>query len=153
MATGLSLALRANQLDIVFLGTTPTTPLITGGTLFLGLSTTDPGDAGAGITEPTIGSGGYARVSVTTGTTNWNASSTGSNPATVTNKVAFSFPTSTGSGWTTGATTLGFFFLSSASSAGTFYCRGTVTPPTAVAATGITLSFAAGQMSITNAFT
>ena len=151
MATGISLALRASMLDWIFQGAAVTTPPVTA--LFIGLKDTDPGDANAGGTEPTVGTGAYARAgSFPGGTTNWNASTTGANPATVTNKVAFTFATSTAA-WSSGATALGFFIIMSASTAGTFYCRGTVTPPTAVNATGLTLSFAAGQFSITNAFT
>lgn len=149
MATGISLAQRANMMDWVFGGVaSPTRP----SACFLGLKDADPGDTNGSGTEPTAGTGNYGRVTTTFNTTNYNASTTGSNPATVTNKVAFSFAASSAA-WSSGATTLPFFILMDASTAGNFLCRGSVTPPTAVAALGITLSFAAGNMSFTNAFT
>lgn len=153
MATGIALAMRATMLDFVFQGATATAP---GATAAFGLKDTDPGDANGSGTEPTSGTGNYGRAATNTnfGTTNWNASTTGSNPATVTNKLSVAFPTSNAA-WSTGATTLGFFILMSSATvgSGTFYARGTVTPATAVNATGITLSFPASQLSFTNAFT
>lgn len=148
MATGISLALRASMMDWVFQGATPTQPSAG----FIGLKTTDPGDANGSGTEPTAGTGNYGRVTATPGTTFWKACTTGADPATVTNKVALSFAASSAA-WSTGATTLGFFIFMSASTAGTFYGRGQNTTPQAVNAASITLSYAIDAMSWTNAFT
>lgn len=60
-------------------------------TLYLGLSTTTPTDAGGNITEPSGGS--YARVAVTNNTTNWPTTTTGEKA----NGAAFAFPQATAS--------------------------------------------------------
>jgi len=69
-------------------------------TVYMGLWTTLPSDAGTGGTE--VSTGSYARVA-TSGAT-WNAAA-GSAPASTSNASAITFPTSTGSwgtvvGWT-----------------------------------------------------
>lgn len=56
--------------------------------LYLGLSTTDPGDTGSGITEPSGGS--YARVSIGTGSGNWGVSG-----RVLSNSNTITFPTAT----------------------------------------------------------
>lgn len=58
-------------------------------TVYVGLSTADPGEDASGLAEPS--GNGYARV-VTSGST-WNAASSGS----ATNAAAITFPTATGS--------------------------------------------------------
>lgn len=59
--------------------------------LWIGLSTADPGDNGAGFTEP--GGGSYARLSFDPGPTNWNAAAAGQ----ASNKLAAIFAEATGS--------------------------------------------------------
>lgn len=56
--------------------------------LYVGLSTTDPGDTGGGVTEPSTGS--YARVSIGTGGTYWQLSG-----RVLSNKATITFPTAT----------------------------------------------------------
>jgi hypothetical protein len=53
-------------------------------TLYIGLSSTTPTEAGTGVTEPS--GGAYARVAVTNNATNWPAATTGakSNGTTIT---------------------------------------------------------------------
>lgn len=150
MATGLSITLRQAQMDFIFGGATATAPT----TIAVGLKTADPGDDNSTGTEPTS-TGSYGRVSTTSGTTNWNAStSTAGSPATVTNKTAITFPASTAA-WSTTTTALTYAILMSSATlgSGTFYGRASLTAGQTVNASGITLSFAAGQLSFTNSFT
>lgn len=150
MATGLAIALRQAQMDYIFQGATPTQPT----TMGLGLKTADPSDDNSTGTEPSS-TGSYGRVTVTAGTTNWNAAtSTAGSASTVTNKLAFTFTASTAA-WSTGATSLTYAILMSSTTlgAGTFYGRASLTAGQAVNASGITLSFAASALSWTNSFT
>lgn len=57
-------------------------------TIYVGLSTADPGDAGTGLSEPS--GNGYARV--TTSAADWNSASGGS----LDNAAAIEFPDATG---------------------------------------------------------
>jgi hypothetical protein len=59
-------------------------------TLYIGLSSTTPTEAGGNLTEPSTGS--YARVA--TSATDWSAAS-GTAPAVKTNTATFTFPTAT----------------------------------------------------------
>jgi hypothetical protein len=59
-------------------------------TLYVGLSSTTPTEAGGNLTEPATGS--YARVATTA--TDWSAAS-GTAPAVKTNTATFTFPTAT----------------------------------------------------------
>jgi len=59
-----------------------------GSTLYVGLSTADPGDDGSGLAEPS--GNGYARVSTTS--SDWGAASGGSKS----NTSAITFPAATG---------------------------------------------------------
>lgn len=150
MATGLSISLRQAQMDFIFGGASATAPT----TIAVGLKTADPSDDNSTGTEPTS-SNSYARVTFSNGTTNWNAStSTAGSPATVTNKLACTFPASTGA-WSTTTTALTFAILMSSATlgSGTFYGRASLTAGQTVNASGITLSFAATQFSWTNSFT
>jgi hypothetical protein len=70
-------------------------------TYWIGLSSTDPGETGAGQTEPSGGS--YARVLVTNNTTNWPAGNPKSNGTVIT------FPTPSAN-WLSG-TNLGWFTI------------------------------------------
>jgi hypothetical protein len=65
-------------------------------TLYIGLSTTTPTQAGTSFTEPS--GNGYARVAVTNNLTNWPAAASGAKS----NAIQINFPQATGS-W--GATT------------------------------------------------
>lgn len=150
MATGLAIGLRQAQMDYVFQGAVAATAP---SAMFIGLKTADPSDDNSTGTEPTAGTGAYARVSCTPGTTNWNAAtSTAGSASTVTNKLAFSFPASTAA-WSTTTTALTHVILMSASTAGTYYGRAALTASQTVNASGITLSFATSQLSWTNSFT
>lgn len=99
--------------------------------------------------EPTS-TGGYARIVVTNNTSNFPASS-GFNPATTASGAIFSFPASTGSGWSTGATNLIQVFIADAATlaGGNVMGFGALTTPQAVNASGITLSFAIGALTVT----
>ncbi len=81
-------------LDYLF-GQTSYTP---SGTLYVGLSTTAPTEAGANFTEPNA-TGGYARVAVTNNKTNWSVASQVGTSGTISNNTAITFPEA--SGWGT----------------------------------------------------
>lgn len=121
---------------------------------FVGLSTADPGNTFATIAEPTIGTGAYGRSTSITTTAGWTAAPTPTNPGDVAvsaNAVAVSFPASTAA-WSTGATVLTHFFLSTSATSlliANGIALGPITPTTAVNASGITLSFAIGTLQIT----
>lgn len=107
-------------------------------TAYLALSTANPLDAGSGIAEP-VGNG-YTRKA--TAGSDWNAAA-GASPGTTTNATALSFPQATGS-W--GIIT--HFAIFDALSGGNMIWYGPLTAAKAVAS-GDTLSFAAGQISLT----
>ena len=86
-------------------------------TIWIGLSTADPGDDGATLAEP-VGNG-YARVE-TSGAT-WNAG------ASATNAAAITFPTASGS-WGTISHVVAF----DAVSGGNIIRSGALTAPTAI---------------------
>lgn len=111
-------------------------------TAYVGLKTADPTDDNSGGTEPTIATGGYARVA-TTGAT-WDAASGGA----VANAAAISFPTSTAA-WSTAATNLTHFIIMDAATAGNLLAHGELTTPRAVNAANIILEFAIGDLDIT----
>ena len=117
------------------LGTAPT--------LYIGLYTGDPTDAGTQTSEPTIGSGGYARKQ--TAAADWNASSGGTS---VSNANALAFPESTAA-WSTGATPVAYFALLDAATAGNMIASGALTTSRTVNAAGVTLSFAASALTAT----
>jgi len=107
-------------------------------TLYLGLSSTTPTDAGANFTEPASGS--YARVSTTA--TDWAAAS-GTAPATKINSAVKTFTTATGD-WLSGVN-LTFFGLFEALSGGTPIVFGALTVPKVVLS-GDTAQFSAGAL-------
>jgi hypothetical protein len=109
----------------------------TAASVWVALSSTTPVVAGTGFTEPTIGTGGYARVA-TTGAT-WTAASGGS----TSNASAITFPVSTAA-WTSGASNLTYYGLYDASTAGNLVAFGLISNPSAVNAAGITVAFAIG---------
>lgn len=81
-------------LDYLF-GVTSYTP---SGTLYVGLSTTTPTEAGANFTEPNA-TGGYARVAFTNNKSNWSNASQVGTSGTISNNTAITFPEA--SGWGT----------------------------------------------------
>jgi len=112
-------------------------------TLYIGLSSTLPTVAGANITEPTIGTNGYARASVANNTTNFPTTTTNNKS----NGVAITFPTSTGS-WLSSAS-LGYLVFYDAATGGNVLGFSTLNNPQVVASSGATLSFAIGSLTIT----
>ncbi len=128
--------LELKLLDHIFTDATYTPPT----TLYIGLSSTTPTEAGGNITEPSTGS--YARVS--TVAADWSAA-TGTAPATKTNTAAKTFPTATAD-WVSGSN-LTYFVIFDASTAGNalaFGVLGTAKP----VLNGDTPSFAAGALVI-----
>lgn len=107
-------------------------------TMYIGLSSTTPTEAGGNFTEPSSGS--YARVS--TAAADWGAA-TGTAPATKSTTTAKTFPTATAD-WVSAAN-LTYFGLFSASSAGTLLAFGALTTPKPVL-NGDTASFASGAL-------
>lgn len=92
MSKGLTDTIKEQLLDNM-LGDSSATPL-NQATVYVGLSTTDPGSDGTGFTEP-VG-GAYARQASTNDATNWPDSSSGEK----TNANVISYPAAT-SGWGT----------------------------------------------------
>lgn len=130
---GFSDYLEAKLLDHVFGKTAYTAPT----DLYLGLSTTDPTDAGTQTGEPSGGS--YARVKVTNNTTNFPNASGGSKA----NGATFTFPKATGA-WGT----VTHFFIADASTAGNILASGALTESKAVTS-GDTINFLSGAITIT----
>ena len=126
-------------LNSVFGKTSDFGALASAPTLYVGLSTSDPGEAGSLTGEPTIGSAGYARKA--TSASDWTASSGGS---AIENAGTLAFPESSGA-WAAGAS-LTHFFLADAASAGNVLFKASLTTARTVSATGVTLSFAAGAL-------
>ena len=112
-------------------------------TLYIGLSSTLPTAAGGNITEPTIGTNGYARASVVNNTTNFPSTSSNNKS----NGTAITFIASTGA-WLASAQ-LGYLFFSDAASGGNILGFAALNNPQVVASSGATLSFAASSLTIT----
>lgn len=107
-------------------------------TLYIGLSSTTPTDAGGNITEPS--GGGYARIATTAA--DW-AAATGTAPASKATNVAKAFATATGD-WVSGAN-LTHFVLMSALTVGSCRAWGLLTTAKPVL-NGDTPSFPAGSL-------
>lgn len=107
-------------------------------TMYIGLSTTTPTEAGGNITEPS--SGAYARIS--TAAADWSAAS-GTAPAVKTNTAVKTFPTATAD-WSSGAN-MTYFVLFDASTAGNALAFGALSTPKPVL-NGDTASFAASAL-------
>lgn len=107
-------------------------------TLWVGLSSTTPTDAGGNITEPTAGS--YARVA--TDAADWGAA-TGTAPATKSNTSVITFPTATAD-WLAGVN-LTHFVLFDAATLGDAVATGPLTTPKPVL-TDDTAQFGAGDL-------
>ncbi len=110
--------------------------------LWLALYTTDPTAADSG-TEVT--GGGYVRLSTATNGTDWTAS----DADTWANAVVMSFATSSGA-WSASAS-ITHVGLRDASTAGNLHWYEALTTPRTVTATGVTLSFAIGAITISEA--
>jgi hypothetical protein len=123
-----------------------TGPLAQTGSVYVGLKTADPTDAGSGGTEPTIGTNAYARVAVSRATGSWAAPADNSGSQRTSNSAAITFPASTGA-WATG-TPLTHFEIRDAATAGNLLWHGALATARTVDATGITISFAAGALTI-----
>jgi len=116
--------------------------------VYLGLKTADPLNNNSGGTEPTIPTGGYARVA-TTGVS-WDAATPGgaATASYTANAAALAFPVSTAA-WSTGATPLTHFIIMDAASGGNMIACGALTTPRTVNAAGVTLSYAIGDLDVT----
>lgn len=112
-------------------------------TVYIGLSTTDPGETGSTQTEPAIGTAAYARVAVTNNATNWPSGNPKSNGTVIT------FPTATAD-WLAAANFTHFTIWNSptATAATNFIGRGTISTPKPVR-NGDTASFAVGALTVT----
>ncbi|MFP5109638.1 phage tail fiber protein [Neobacillus sp. C211] len=132
---GFSTYLENAVLDQWFGGVAATIP----GTLYVGLSTTDPLEAGTGITEPPTANG-YTRAAVANNTTNWPA--TGGD-GTKANGTAIAFPAATGD-WGT----VTHFFIATAATGGNILASSTIGTPKTIT-NGDTASFGAGSLTIT----
>lgn len=109
-------------------------------TLYLGVSSTTPTEAGGNFTEPSTGS--YARVSTTAA--DW-AAATGTAPATKSTSATKTFPTATAD-WLSGAD-LTHFGLFEAASGGTPIAWGALTTPKPIL-NGDTPNFPAGSLTL-----
>ncbi len=103
-------------------------------TIYVGLSTADPGDDGAGLSEPS--GNGYARVQ--TEATDWNVAASG----LLDNANTITFNAATGN-WGT----LTHFALFDAVSGGNMLAHGALTQ-TRIVGSGDTAHFAAGDLDV-----
>lgn len=109
-----------------------------GSTLYMGLSSTEPTSTGGNITEPTIGTNGYARMSIASG--DWDI-----NGRTAVTNTAKSYPNTPSGAW--GGNTYGYFFLATAGTgAPTVKLLGKFLTPVQIVS-GAPVSFAAGDIS------
>ena len=121
----------------VFGGSPQFTPLTN---VYVGVATADPGELGSPPAEPDIGTNGYARINIPVA----DLTISGNN---VSNTNAESFPESTGA-WASGSS-LTHFFLSDAATGGNYLGSASLTTARTVDATGITLTFQAGELDVT----
>lgn len=128
-------ALENEVLDVYFGRASPT---LNTTTLYIGLSTTTPTDAGGNFTEPS-GGAAYARVAYTNNGTNWPSASGG----TKQNANNIQFPAATGS-WGT----ITYFGIFTASSGGTPIATGQLSS-SKTPAVGDTLIFPTNGITIT----
>ena len=103
-------------------------------TIYVGLSTADPGDDGTGLSEPS--GNGYARV--TTAAADWNAASGGA----LDNAGAIEFAEATGN-WGT----VTHFALFDAATSGNLLAHGSLTQSKTIAS-GDTARFQAGDLDV-----
>lgn len=141
MANGLSNYVESKLVNWLFkqtaFGSAPTA-------LYVALHSADPGDTGANELAAT---GSYARAQLNPDTdsstnTNWNAAGTSGSAATMSNKLAVTFPTATAN-WNSGSA-IQYFSIWDASSSGNCLFSGTISASGVVVLNGTTLSFAGG---------
>jgi len=141
--------LQSDVLKLIFQATgiaivadnTATAPLTN---LFVSLHTADPTNGGTQSSSEATYTG-YARVAVARSTTGWTIS--GSSPTGVSNAATVSFPACTG-----GSSTVTFVGIgTTVSGTGKLLYSGAITSPSGGLAisNGITPSFAAGQVTVT----
>lgn len=111
-------------------------------TVYIGLKDSDPGEANAGGTEPTIPTGGYARIESVAG--DWSEAADGA----IENDEIQEFVESTAA-WSSGATPLTHFIIMSAASGGEMLAYGELTTPRVVNASGVLLRFPVGEIDVT----
>jgi hypothetical protein len=116
MAGSFSDTVENRDLDKEF-GATDFTPPVTH---YVGVSSVDPGETGAGIVEPSTG--GYAGQSYTNNVTNWPNASAGSKS----NGTAISFPQATAPGW---GALIRFWFIKATNAAGALITYGRLQGP------------------------
>jgi len=116
--------------------------LLFAATVYIGLKTADPGDDNGGGTEPTIPTGGYARIESVAA--DWEAAAAGA----IQNGEIQEFVESTAA-WSTAATPLTHFIIMDAASAGNLLAHGTLTTPRTVNAAGVLLRFPVGEIDVT----
>jgi hypothetical protein len=107
-------------------------------TVYVALSSTLGDPDGTGWTEPTIGTNGYARLSLQQSTR------LARTDEEVSNSNSESFAESSGA-WLSGAS-LPYFSVWTASSAGSLLWGGTLATARQVAGSGVTLTIAAGEL-------
>ena len=118
-----------------------------GTTYHISLHTGDPGEDGQTANEATGGS--YARASITAA--NITAAATNANlPVGVSNTGTLTFPTSSGA-WSSGSTLTWFGVWDHATNTAeaNFVGRGQLSVTQSVGGSGVTLSFAAGDLDMT----
>src|SRR5437660_12514231 len=141
--------LQSDVLKLIFQATgiaivadnTATAPLTN---LFVSLHTADPTNGGTQSSSEATYTG-YARVAVARSTTGWTIS--GSSPTGVSNAATVSFPACTG-----GSSTVTFVGIgTTVSGTGNLLYSGAITSPSGgwAISNGITRSFAAGQVTVT----
>jgi hypothetical protein len=139
MASGKHEYLSQTQLNFIFNGGTWSAP----GTLYIALLTVEASVSSKG-TEAT--GSGYARITTTSNTTNWPTIS--GSTTTITNNVAQSFATATGT-WSSGSNMVGAGIFDSLTSGGSnnLYYWGDLTVAKPVI-NGDTASFAIGAITV-----
>ncbi len=136
-------------------GTTTAVPCWQLTDIYIGLSTNAPSTSSAAniatmlLAEPS-GTGSYARINVLNNRANFPLAVYSTSSSVLTCGGPFSFPASTGSGWSTGSTPLVTMFLADASTngGGNVLAYGPLGTAQAVNASGITLSFASAAITI-----
>ena len=116
--------------------------LLFASTVHIGLKTADPTDDNSGGTEPTIPTGGYARIESIAG--DWEAAAAGA----IQNDEIQEFVESTAA-WSSGATPLTHFIIMDAASGGNMLAHGSLTTPRTVNAAGVLLRFPVGEIDVT----
>ena len=111
-------------------------------TVYIGLKTADPTDDNSGGTEPTAGTGGYARI--TTTASDWASAASGA----TSNAATLSFDASTAA-WSTGSTDLTHFIIMDALTGGNMLGHGELDTARNVDEADVVIRFAVGALDIT----